>query len=56
MLDIQKFHILIQLVGNMEFSSKKLEEAYRDNDGELFKKARDEMMDIQNKISKITLI
>ncbi|VVB78079.1 Uncharacterised protein [uncultured archaeon] len=53
MLDIQQFQILAQLIGNMEISSQKLDKAYQDNDGEGFKKAKEEIMDIQDKISKI---
>lgn len=55
MLDIQQFQILIQLVGNMETASEKLSKAYEDNSGETFRRAREEIIDIQNKISKIRL-
>ncbi|MEK6859198.1 MAG: hypothetical protein AABX54_00130 [Nanoarchaeota archaeon] len=51
MLDIQQLQILVQLIENMEISADRLEKSYGSNDAETFRKAKDEIFDIQNKIS-----
>lgn len=53
MLDIQQFQIFAQLIGNMEIACERLEKSYQENDAETFKKAKEELLDIQDKISKI---
>lgn len=54
MIDLQQLKILAQLVDNMEIITNVLEDAYNRNNAEDFNKATKELLDIQNKISKLT--
>lgn len=51
MLDLQQLQILLQLIENIEISADRLERAYGNNDAEVFRRSKDEIFDIQNKIS-----
>jgi len=53
MIDLQQLKILAQLEDNMEVLVDMLERAYNDKDGENFNIAKNEIHDIQNKISSI---
>ncbi len=53
MLDLQELQILAQLVDNMDVLSSRLEKTYGDNDGENFSKAKQEILNIQKKISEM---
>lgn len=54
MIDLQQLKILAQLVDNMDIITSVLEDAYNRNNAEDFNNAKKELLDIQNKISKIT--
>lgn len=54
MIDLQQLKILAQLVDNMDIITSVLEDAYNRNNAEDFNKAKKELLDIQNKILKIT--
>lgn len=53
MIDLQQLQLIAQLLDNMEIATKNLEKAYNSNDSEIFKKAKMEILEIQNKISRI---
>jgi hypothetical protein len=53
MIDLSHIQLLAQLLDNMEIVTKSLEKSYNSNDAEMFKKTKMEMIDIQNKISKV---
>lgn len=52
MSDSNQFQVLVNLVDEIELSIGEIEKAYQNNDGERFKKAKEQILDIQNKISK----
>jgi hypothetical protein len=54
MIDLQQLKILAQLIDNMEVITSVLEESYNRNNAEDFNKAKKELLDIQDKISKIS--
>ena len=53
MIDLPQLQLLAQLLDNMDIITKQLEKSYNDNDAEMFKKIKKEMLDIQDKISRI---
>lgn len=53
MIDLEQLQILAQLVDNMEILANKLERAYNDNNGENFNSSKKELLDSQNKISRL---
>ena len=53
MIDLQKIQILAQLLDNLQILSKQLEKYYNENNAEMFKKIKKEMLDVQNKISTL---
>jgi hypothetical protein len=54
MIDLQQLKILAQLIDNMEVITSVLEDSYNRNNAEDFNKAKNELLDIQTKISKIS--
>ncbi len=54
MIDLKQIQILAQLVDNLEVEIKRLEAAYNKNDSEAYNRSKREILDIQNKISKIS--
>jgi len=53
MIDLEQIQILAQLIDNLEAVEKRLEKAYKHNNGEEFKRSKKEILDIKDKISKI---
>lgn len=53
MIDLQQLKILAQLEDNMDVLANMLERAYNNNDAENFNMAKNEILDIQNKVSTI---
>ncbi len=53
MIDLSHLQLLAQLLDNMNIVAKSLEKSYNENDAETFKKAKIEILDIQNKISRV---
>ncbi|MBS3079717.1 hypothetical protein J4218_06355 [Candidatus Pacearchaeota archaeon] len=51
MIDLPQLQILAQLLDNMAILSNQLEKSYNQNDSELFKRTKAEILSIQNKIS-----
>jgi len=52
MLDLQQLQTIAQLIDNIDISIEKLEKAFKDNNAEIFKNSKKEILDIQNNISK----
>lgn len=53
MVDLEQLQILAQLVDSIEIAIDKLEQAYRDNDSEDFRKSKKTIFDFQQKILEI---
>jgi len=53
MLDLQEIQIIAQLVDNMEVLTNKIEDAYKENNGEKFNKSKREILSVQRKISEM---
>lgn len=53
MIDLQQLQILAQLVENMGVIANRLERSYNDNDSENFNLNKKELLDTQNKFSKM---
>lgn len=54
MLDLDQLQLLAQLTDNLEISIEKLEKAYAKNNSKEFKEIKQEILNIQNKVEKIT--
>lgn len=55
MEDISQIQLIAQLINNMELAVKAMEKSYNSNDGERFARAKKEVLDIQDKISKLSV-
>ncbi|MBS3075817.1 hypothetical protein J4429_05160 [Candidatus Pacearchaeota archaeon] len=53
MTNLEQLQILAQLVNSMEISALKLEKTYNEKDIENFNKHKQEILNIQNRISHI---
>ena len=53
MLDLQQLQTIAQLIDNIDISIENLEEAFKDNNAEIFNKSKKEVLESQNKISGI---
>jgi len=53
MISLPQLQIIAQLMDNLNITAKKIEEAYNKNDSENFNKSKRELLDIQDKISKM---
>ena len=53
MIDLEQLQILAQLVDGMEISALKLEKNYNEKDLENFNKHKQEILNIQKRISQI---
>ena len=53
MIDLKQLQILAQLIDDMEISINQLEVDYKDNNAESFNKSKNQILEIQNKISKM---
>ena len=53
MIDSQHIQTVMQLLERMELTSETLDKAYADKNAEKFKKAKDELIDFQKKISDL---
>ena len=53
MLDSQNIQILMQLIESMDLVTDKIEKAYNRRDGEDFRRAQEEILDLQKKIATI---
>lgn len=53
MIDLQQLKIISQLEDNMDVLATMLEKAYNDNNAENFNNAKNEILGIQNKISRM---
>jgi hypothetical protein len=53
MTDLRQLQILAQLVDEMEISINQLEADYKNNNAENFNKSKNQILEIQNKISKM---
>jgi hypothetical protein len=54
MIDLKQLQVLASLIDTLEIELKKLETCYGKNDSEGFNRSKKEILDIQNKISKMT--
>ncbi len=52
-MELEKIHLLAQLIDNIEKMALKIEKAYRENNSEDFIKSKKAMLDFQEKISNI---
>jgi len=50
--NLQQLQILIQLLDNLEIAIEKFEKSYKERNLEDFNKYKNEILDLQNKISK----
>ena len=55
MTNLEQLQILAQLVNSMEISALKLEKTYNEKDIENFNKHKQEILNIQNRISHIII-
>ena len=53
MIDLQQLKVLAQLIDNLELITGKLERGFNENNAEDFNRAKKELLDTQNKISKM---
>jgi len=53
MLDLDQLQTLGQLVDNLDILTKRLEKSFETNSSEEFSKSKKEILDIQDKISKM---
>ena len=53
MIDLTQLQLTAQLVDNMEIAIRELEKSYNNTNSERFNLSKKEIMDIQNKISKL---
>lgn len=53
MIDLPRLQLLAQLLDNMEIVAKALEKSYNENNAENFNRTKAEILDIQNKISRL---
>lgn len=52
MSDLPQLQLIAQLIDNLDIVIKELEDSYNKNDAETFKKAKIEIVDIHDKISR----
>jgi hypothetical protein len=52
-MDLQEMQIVAQLLDNMELATNHLEKAFGKSDSTNYKRASDEIFDIQSKIDRI---
>jgi hypothetical protein len=52
-MDPSQLQLLAQLLDSMDALAKKLEKSYNDNDAEMFNKLKQEILDVNVKLSNI---
>jgi hypothetical protein len=55
MADLQQLEITAQLLDNLSIAVREMEKYYNENNNENFIKSKKEILEIQNKISKINM-
>ena len=53
MVELQQLEIIAQLLDNMSSAVKEMEKSFNSNNNELFNKSKQEILETQNKISKM---
>jgi len=55
MVDLQQLEITAQLLDNLSIAVREMEKFYNENNNESFIKSKNEILEIQNRISKINI-